>query len=357
MIGWQISTLAANMAYNAGYNYPMSGIPLLRRKTMTKQSEQAMTPAPTPAHPEHRREPLPWQAPKDQQDDPRAWQRVQALMDSPSYREADRDTDFLDQDAARGLRLQLDYLKPQVLLQRIGIAHTIVAFGSTRITEPGAARRKLEDLQRRLDDEPEHATLRRQLKVAERILDKSRYYEVARRFGYLVGCCGSGPEDPRVTLITGGGPGIMEAANRGSFDAGARSIGLNIRLPHEQYPNPYITPDLCFRFRYFAMRKLHFLLRAKALVAFPGGYGTVDELFEALTLVQTRKIAPLPVVLVGESFWRRAIDFDFLADEGVIDAEDRELFWYAEQADEAWQGIQSWHRKNGTPLFDSDGAV
>jgi uncharacterized protein (TIGR00730 family) len=152
-------------------------------------------------------------------------------------------------------------------------------------------------------------------------------------------------------IMTGGGPGIMEAANRGAYDVGAKSIGLNIHLPHEQYPNPYITPDLCFRFHYFALRKLHFLLRAKALVAFPGGYGTFDELFETLTLVQTRTIQPVPIVLVGERYWRRAVDIDFLVDEGVIDPEDRELFWFAETAQEVWDGILSWHEVNGEPLL------
>jgi uncharacterized protein (TIGR00730 family) len=290
--------------------------------------------------------------PKDLQDDPDAQQRVQAIMNDPGYREADRDLGFLERDAARGVRLQLDYLKPEVLLAAHGIEHTIVAFGSTRIAEPKAARRRLEHHRQHLADHPDDPDLHHRVKVAKRIVDKSHYYRVAREFGRLVGQCGGGSHDPRVTLITGGGPGIMEAANRGSFDAGAESIGLNIKLPHEQYPNPYITPSLCFRFRYFAMRKLHFLLRAKALVAFPGGYGTIDELFEALTLIQTRKIPPLPIVLVGESFWRKAIDFDFLVDEGVVDSEDRELFWYAEQADEVWQGILSWHRENGSPLFD-----
>ena len=143
---------------------------------------------------------------------------------------------------------------------------------------------------------------------------------------------------------------MMEAANRGSFDVGAKSVGLNISLPHEQYPNPYVTPELCFSFHYFALRKLHFLLRAKALVAFPGGYGTFDELFEVLTLVQTRKIKPIPVVLVGETYWRRAVDMDFLVDEGVIEPEDRDLFWFAETAQDIWNGILHWHDAGGGPL-------
>src|SRR5512140_3495252 len=146
-------------------------------------------------------------------------------------------------------------------------------------------------------------------------------------------------------------PGMMEAANRGAFDVGAKSVGLNISLPHEQYPNPYVTPELCFNFHYFALRKLHFLLRAKALVAFPGGYGTLDELFETLALVQTRKMKPIPVVLVGKTYWRRAFSVDFLADEGVIDPEDRELFWYAESAQDIWNGILHWHEINGEPLL------
>jgi hypothetical protein len=152
--------------------------------------------------------------------------------------------------------------------------------------------------------------------------------------------------------MTGGGPGIMEAANRGAFDVGAKSVGLNIALPHEQYPNPYITPDLCLRFHYFALRKLHFLHRAKALVAFPGGYGTLDEVFETLTLVQTRKIKPLPVVLVGREFWSQAVDFEFLVDEGVIDPEDKELFRFAETAEEAWDHITAWYECNGEPLLE-----
>jgi uncharacterized protein (TIGR00730 family) len=305
---------------------------------------------PSPAPPHQRAEPLPWQRPKPTEEDPEAIRRIEAIRQSPSYRLAEQDIEFLAGGDTRGLRLQLDYLKPELLLEGHGVTHTIVVFGSTRIPEPAAARRNVEALRQTLDKHPADTTLARRLAIAERILAKSRYYDVAREFGRLVGLAGRHPETPCTLVMTGGGPGMMEAANRGAFDVEAKSIGLNIDLPHEQFPNPYITPDLCFRFHYFALRKLHFLLRAKALVAFPGGFGTIDELFEILTLVQTRKIAPVPVVLVGEDYWRRAIDFDFLVDEGVIDQEDRELFWFAETAPEIWDGILRWHEAAGEPL-------
>ena len=250
----------------------------------------------------------------------------------------------------RGVRLQIDYLKPELLLEEHEIHQTIVVFGSTRICEPAAARRKVEALRTSLSADRSNMELRRRLAIAERIQAKSHYYEVAREFGRLVGGANHGARKQHTVIITGGGPGMMEAANRGAFDVGAKSVGLNISLPHEQYPNPYVTPELCFSFHYFALRKLHFLLRAKALVAFPGGYGTFDELFEVLTLVQTRKIKPIPVVLVGETYWRRAVDLDFLVDEGVIDPEDRDLFWFAETAEEIWNGILHWHDASGEPL-------
>jgi uncharacterized protein (TIGR00730 family) len=306
---------------------------------------------PQPAHPDRREQPLPGHRLKSPDDDPGAHDRVQAILASPGYRLAEQDQAFLARDDVRGLRLQVEYLKPELLLQEHGIRDTVVVYGSTRITEPAAAARNVEALRRALAANPGDAGATRKLAVAERILAKSHYYEVARELGRLVG--GTPAHDgsqSQVVIVTGGGPGIMEGANRGAFDVGAKSVGLNISLPHEQYPNPYITPDLCLRFHYFALRKLHFLLRAKALVAFPGGYGTFDELFEVLTLVQTRKIKPLPIVLVGESYWRRAVNVDFLVDEGVIDAEDRELFWFAETAAQIWDGILHWYDVCGAPL-------
>jgi len=306
---------------------------------------------PGPAHPRERREPLPWHEPKPAQDDPQAPQRLKAILESPSYREADRDVDFLQHDDTRGLRLQLDYFKAETMLEQHGVRHSIVVFGSTRIAEPTAARRRVDALKLALAEAPGDAERRRHLAIAERVLAKSRYYEVAREFGRLAGEAGERAAGARTVVVTGGGPGVMEAANRGAYDVGAKTVGLNITLPHEQYPNPYVTPGLCFRFHYFALRKLHFLLRARALVAFPGGFGTFDELFETLTLVQTRKIKPVPIILVGEEYWRRAVDFDFLVAEGVIDAEDRELLWFAESAQEIWDGILDWYRLAGEPLF------
>jgi len=303
----------------------------------------------------HHIEPLPWQKPKPDEDDPGSPQRVQDLLSSASYRQADQDVEFLNRDDVRSVRLQLDFLKPELLLKQYGIEHTIVVFGSTRLVEPAVAARRVRVFRNALDQSQEDPKLQKQLAVAERIQAKSHYYDVAREFGQIVGKSGKGVTDCRLMVMTGGGPGIMEAANRGAFDVGAKSTGLNITLPHEQFPNPYITPDLCFRFHYFAMRKMHFLLRAKALVVFPGGYGTLDELYETLTLVQTRTIKPLPIVLVGEEYWRKAFDVDFLVSEGVIDVEDRDLFWYAETAQEIWDDILDWYNTNGEMLFPDCG--
>jgi len=276
--------------------------------------------------------------------------RLDVILQSPSYRQADKDIDFIGHDDTRGVRLQIDYQKAEGLLREHNVRHTIVVFGGTRITEPEAARKDLEELQQSLGARSGDPELEQRCAVAERVLAKSHYYDVSREFARLVSEHSEHAERGRLVVMTGGGPGIMEAANRGAFDAGARNVGLNITLPHEQVPNPYVTPELCFRFHYFALRKLHFLLRARALVAFPGGYGTMDELFETLTLVQTRKIQPVPVVLVGESYWRRMVDFDFMVDEGVIDPEDRDLFWYEETAQGVWDSILRWHEANGSPL-------
>jgi uncharacterized protein (TIGR00730 family) len=305
---------------------------------------------PQPAHPQRRRQPLPWHRPKALDEDPRAPEQVERILRSPTYRRADEDLDFLEADETRGVRLQIDYQKTEDLLEQQDVRHTIVIFGGTRIVEPAEAERHVRRLRSELDQRPGDPELARQLARAERVRAKSGYYDVARELGRRVSRSRDG--GARLVVMTGGGPGVMEAANRGAHDVGAKTVGLNIDLPHEQFPNPYVTPDLCFRFRYFAMRKLHFLLRARALVVFPGGFGTLDELFETLTLIQTRKIQPIPVILVGESYWRRLVDIDFLIDEGVVDPEDRELLWYAETAGEIWQDIVSWYAAAGRRLVD-----
>jgi uncharacterized protein (TIGR00730 family) len=314
----------------------------IRNEHPSRASKHAV---PRPADHE-RRSPLPWHRPKSVDEDSEAPERVRRLLASPSYRQADEDPELLQQPPMRGVRLELDYWKAENLLQAHAIEHTIVVFGSTRIPEPTEAARRLEAARAALAASPDDPECKLALRSAERVHEKSRFYDVARELGRIVGRAGAGDHAPRLVVMTGGGPGIMEGANRGAFDVGAHSVGLNITLPQPQFPNPYLTPDLCFRFHYFAMRKLHFLQRARALVVFPGGYGTMDELFETLALVQTRKIAPVPIILVGEDFWRRAVDFSFLVDEGVIDPEDLELFWFAETAEEVWTDINEWHRRN-----------
>ena len=256
----------------------------------------------------------------------------------------------------RAERLRLDYLRAEQRLAAAGIEHTIVVFGSTRICEPAQARAQLAQALAAAATAPADAALARAARVAERLLASSRYYEEAREFGRLVSLCNPDPAHGSTAVMTGGGPGIMEAANRGAHDAGARSIGLNIELPREQHANPYVTPELTLSFHYFAMRKLHFMQRARALVAFPGGFGTIDELFETLTLMQTKKMEPVPVVLVGREWWRGVLGFERLLEEGTIDAQDLGLIHYAETAIEAWATIRQWYRRRGRPLFDPPGS-
>jgi len=295
---------------------------------------------------------LPWEHPKLQEEDPQSLKLIRTIMKSPTYTIAEEDIEFLNSYEARGIRLELDYLKPELKMNEYGVEHTIVVFGSARIVEKETAMKRLSAIQEMLQKKPNNRDLLHELYVAERMVGKSIYYDDARKFGQLVGKSGKSAEDCRVTVMTGGGPGIMEAANRGAYDVGAKSIGLNIKLPHEQYPNPYITPDLCFLFHYFAIRKLHFLNRAKALVIYPGGFGTFDEMFETLTLMQTRKSQTIPVVLVGKSYWQKAIDFEFLKDEGVIAPQDLDIIIFADNAQEAWQYILSWHEEQGNPLYN-----
>ncbi len=265
--------------------------------------------------------------------------------DQPSYKLAFFDHEFIMQDALRPVRLQLELLKTEMLLTDHNIRSTIVVFGGTRILEPKESLRQLKSLEAELKKSPRNPLLLKKVSVAKRIHAKSGYYEEARRFAELISSEMQNATGADYVIVTGGGPGIMEAANRGAYDCGAKSIGLNIQIPQEQKPNPYITPDLCFQFHYFAIRKMHFLMRAKALVAFPGGYGTMDELFEALTLVQTDRTKGLPIILFGKDYWTQLINFDFLVAEGTIGADDLNYFRFADTAERAWELIKEYNRE------------
>ncbi|HHL32521.1 MAG TPA: LOG family protein [Oceanospirillales bacterium] len=269
--------------------------------------------------------------------------RIITILNSQSYQRSDRDYDFIDSDIARPMRLQLEYLKVQSVLEKKNIQKTIVVFGGTRVTQKNRAELRHQTAEEALAKDPENEKLVYQLKVATRVLAKVKYYEEACLFASLVAKYSKNHAQTPIHVMTGGGPGVMEAANKGAYLEGEDSIGLNIDLPFEQFPNPYITPDLCFSFRYFALRKLHFMHRARALVAFPGGFGTFDELFEALTVIQTKTIKPIPIVLVGKHYWQNAVNFEFLAEEGVINREDLELFEIVETAQQAWDTILDWY--------------
>jgi len=255
---------------------------------------------------------------------------------SASYKLAFQDPDFLLQDELRPVRLQLELLKPELILQEQHIESTVVIYGSARITDPETAETRLVSAQAKYSRSKDDPLAAKKVESARRILENSRYYDEARKLGHLIS---SNTGKDQLVVVTGGGPGIMEAANRGAHEAGMPSIGMNIVLPHEQTPNPYIAPDLNFQFHYFAVRKMHLLMRAKSLVAFPGGFGTLDELFETLTLIQTQKVQPLPVLLFGQAFWERIINFDALVEEGTIATKDLELFEYVETAEDAWEKI------------------
>ncbi len=236
---------------------------------------------------------------------------------SPAYALAFADEAFLCRDELRPIRLQLELLKPEMLMDEAGIESTIVLFGGARIPEPA----------------------KKDTARTETLADLSKYYEEARRFSKMMTERSDGRND---VIVTGGGPGVMEAGNRGAMEAGGKSIGLNIVLPHEQAPNEYVTPELCFNFHYFAIRKMHFLMRAKAVAVFPGGFGTLDELFESLTLIQTGRMKPVPFLLFGEAFWRKILNWEALADAGTISADDVNLFKFVETAEEAMDAIDNW---------------
>lgn len=258
---------------------------------------------------------------------------------SSAYELSFLDQEFLLRRDLRPLRLQLELLKAELIQQEHNIRSTIVVFGSARSLPPDVAEQIFADCERRKQEAPNDSEIDMQWRRAKTQVELSVYYEAARAFGQIVTEHNLQHPQREMAIVTGGGPGIMEAANRGAYDAGGRSIGLNIILPHEQQPNPYITPELCFQFHYFALRKMHFMMRAKALVAFPGGFGTLDELFETLTLVQTGKTRRLPILLYGSSFWKKIVNFDYMLETGCISADDLNLFKFVDSAEEAWERI------------------
>ncbi len=266
-----------------------------------------------------------------------------AILESHSYRLAELDIDFLGRGEQRPVRMQLELQKTETLLRENDIHSMIVVFGGTQVVPLDQAESRLAGAKRLMARNPEDPRARRAVERAESVLAKAPFYDAAREFGRLVSstCQAEGKCD--FVIATGGGPGIMEAANRGAFEVGAKSVGLNIELPHEQEPNPYITPELCFQFSYFALRKFHFILRAAALVVFPGGFGTLDELFNTLTLRQTGRMQEIPIILYGEKYWTNLINFQGLADEGVIADEHLDLINFAETPAEAWSIISEFH--------------
>jgi uncharacterized protein (TIGR00730 family) len=271
-----------------------------------------------------------------------AWSDLQAhaelgnMLDTDAYRLAFADPEFLLRRETRGIRIQLEMLKPDIDQAAQGVENTVVVFGSARFPSPEDAKLALTAAQASGDA--------KQLALAERHMRNAKHYDNARLFARLVaGYSARKPLKDRLFICTGGGPGIMEAANRGAFEMGAPTPGLNIALPHEQKANPYVTPSLSFKFHYFATRKMHFMMRAKALVAFPGGFGTLDELFEVITLVQTRKAKPVPIVLFGTDYWKRLINMDVLVEEGAVSPEDLALFKYTDDPQEAWDTIRTFY--------------
>ena len=267
----------------------------------------------------------------------------QAILSSPSYRLAEYDVEFLKQSEQRPVRMQLELQKTEQILREHNIDSTVVVFGGTQIVPREEAEERVAAAREELAEAPEDERLQRAVVRSEAQLAKSYYYDDCREFAKLVSSSCQIDGKCEFVVMTGGGPGIMEAANRGAFEVGAKNIGLNIELPHEQEPNPFITPELCFQFHYFAMRKFHFILRAAALLVFPGGYGTLDELFNTLCLRQTGRMQAIPIILYGRKYWESIINFQQLADEGVIADEHLDLISYAETPEEAWKIVTDFH--------------
>ena len=277
-------------------------------------------------------------------DDSRAVARnLELILDSPTYQLAHEDQAALSSSAMRGVRMLLEITKPDSHLEAAGIESTIIVFGGARVVERATAEQRIAAASAALQADPDSQLLRSRLRRSQALLELAPFYDAAREFAYLVS---REQADDAPVIVTGGGPGIMEAANRGAFDAGGRSIGLNISLPFEQHPNPYITPDLCFQFNYFSLRKFHFVMRSVGAILFPGGFGTLDELFELLTLRQVGNKSFLPIVLYGRRFWERLVDFDHLAELGLIAEEDLQLVRFADTPQEALQIIRDGRRSH-----------
>ena len=270
-------------------------------------------------------------------------QRHEAIMNDPSYKVAYDDVDFIKSEDLRPVRLHLELLKPEKMMEAAGIKSSVVVFGGTQVSSKEQADKLVAAAKEKLAANADDAEAQRELVRANNVLKKSRYYEECRKFAGLVTEYNKQHRDGEFFIKTGGGPGIMEAGNRGAYEAGGKSMALNITLPFEQTPNSYITPGLCFQFNYFAIRKMHFLLRAKAIVCFPGGLGTLDELFTVLTLRQTGRMQEVPIILYGKEYWDGIIDFQFLADQAVISDSHLELFQYTETPEETWKVIRDFH--------------
>ncbi len=271
---------------------------------------------------------------------------------SDTYKLAIEDPEFLKSDSCRGIRLHLEYLKPEEVLRNKRIVSTVVIFGSARLVSRQAAEAAIAAAKAHLAESPESSEAQAELRKAEKQLENSKYYEMARQFAGIVSTYDQNASDGyELVVITGGGPGIMEAGNRGASEMGAYTVGLNITLPFEQKPNPYISPELNFRFHYFAIRKMHFMKRAAVLACFPGGFGTMDELFEALTLVQTNIVPRIPILLFGSEFWKSLINWDRFVEEGVISPEDLELITFCDSPWEGWNAIREFYHKKTDDAF------
>lgn len=261
-----------------------------------------------------------------------------------TYKLAVDDRDFLESDACRGIRLQLEYLKPEEAMREKRVVSTVVIFGSARICSEADALKALDEARQKLAESPDDPAARKELKHAEQMLANSKYYAMAREFAGIVTTYDQNSSDGyQLVVITGGGPGIMEAGNRGASEMGGLTIGLNIRLPFEQHHNPYITEDLNLQFHYFAMRKMHFMKRAAVLACFPGGFGTMDELFEALTLVQTGIVPRIPILLFGSNWWKELVNWQKFVDEGVISPDDLDLLTFCDSAWEGWSAVKKFY--------------